>query len=144
MMTRTLIDPGREVYEKQAIVTLDQTAPGDGTYYIVLNVKAPIRLIYASMKHANTGASAANMTMRVTIDGVVMSATQTSAASGTVEYFYADPTADAGILTTTVYNAGYYEDLRGNSLEVEIMMPTGSAAGEHVYGYVQYEILRRG
>ena len=104
-----------------------------------------MRVIYLSMKHDNAANSAKTINMRVTIDGVVMTcAADATGTDNTVYYFYADPTADALLSTTTVYNAGYYEDLRGNSLKVEIVMTGAPAADDILYGYVQYEIYRRG
>jgi len=143
---RNLIIPDRFCYEKQPIATLTQPALlVQGTYYTVLDVRVPMRVIFLSMKHDNAANSAKTINMRVTIDGVVMTcAADAAGTDNTIYYFYADPTADALLSTTTVYNAGYYEDLRGNSLKVEIVMTAAPAADDILYGYVQYEIYRRG
>jgi hypothetical protein len=110
-----------------------------------LDIKAPIRGIYLSMKHDNTDNSALTINMRVTIDGVVLTcAVDAAGTDNTAYYFYADPTADALLSTTTIYNAGYYEDLRGNSLKVEVRMTGVVGAAEHLWGWVQWELYRRG
>ncbi len=135
----------RYCYEKQPLASIDQAPPVQNTWYPVLDIVQPVRVIYLSMKHDNTDSSALTINMRVTIDGVAMTAAADAAGTdNTVNYFYVDPTADALLSTTTVFNAGYYEDMVGNSLKVEVRMTGVPGTAEHLYGYVQYEILRGG
>jgi hypothetical protein len=130
-------------YEKQPIATLDQAPPVQNTWYTVLDTVKAGRLVYLSMKHDNTDNSALTINMRVTIDGVVLTAAADAAGTdNTAYYFYVDPTADALLSTTTVFNAGYYEDLRGNSIKVEVRMTGVPGTAEHLYGYVQYELWK--
>ena len=135
----------RYCYEKQPIATIDQAPPVQNTWYAVLDIEQPTRVVYLSMKHDNTDASALTINMRVTMDGVVLTcAADAAGTDNAVYYFYVDPTSDALLSTTTVFNAGYYEDMRCNSLKVEVRMTGVPGAAEHLYGYVQYEILRGG
>ena len=134
----------RWCYKKAPIATLDQAPPVQNTWYTVLDTKKYVRLIFLSMKHDNTDASALTINMRVTVDGTVYTAAVDAAGNdNTVYYFYFDPTADALLSSTTLYNAGYYEDIRGNSVKVEVRMTGVPGTAEHLYAYVQYELWRR-
>ncbi len=155
-MPRYTTYPDAECYEKQAIASLGAgvAPPVQNTWYPIklldglgadLDIKAPIRVIYFSMKHDNTDSSALTINMRVTIDGNVYTAVADAAgADNTVYYFYVDPTADALLSTTTVFNTAYYEALVGNSLKVEVRMTGVPGTAEKLYGWCQFEIMRRG
>ena len=129
-------------YVKMPIATIDQAPPVQNTWYTVLDTVIAGRLIYLSMKHDNTDSSALTINMRVTIDGVTLTAAADAAGvDNTTYYFYVDPTSDALLSTTTVFNAGYYEDVRGNSIKVEVRMTGVPGTAEHLYGYIQYEVM---
>jgi len=135
----------RYCYEKQPIGTITQAPPVQDTWYAVLDLVQPIRVIYLSMKHDNTDSSAKTINMRVTMDGVVLTAAADAAGTdNTVYYFYVDPVSDALISTTTVLNPSYYESVECNSLKVEVRQTAAPGTAESLFGYVQYEILRGG
>ena len=144
MSGASLVDlSGVQLYEKLPRATIDQAPPVKNQWYTVLDINVPFRGIYLSMKQDNTDSSAQTINMQVTIDGVVMTAAADApGADNIVNYFYIGPTADALVSTTTVFNPQYYEDVRGNSIKVEVRMTGDPGTAEHLFGYFQYELWR--
>ena len=141
-MTR-VTDNGGQIHwfpQKSAIATLDQAPPVQNTWYPVLDTTTGgVEVLYLSLKHDNTDSSALTINMRVTIDGITLTAAADAAGTdNTLYYAYLSPTADELILGTTFYNAGGYTSLKGHSVKVEVRMTGVPGTAEHLYGYVQY------
>lgn len=115
-------------FQHQADATLNQAAPVQNTWYIVLLTKAYVRLISVQVAIA---VAVETLDVRVTIDGNVLVGTQAAAVVGTQYYAYphewaTDSLAMDNSNSEIRFKAFLFE---GKNVKVEIRKTTALGAG---------------
>lgn len=128
-------------WKKPAIAKIDQVVT-DATWYEVLAETEDVRLIYIAATHDNDEDDNRSIQARAIIDGITVSSLSNSNADSTWGYFYLAPDADDLDYTTSHKPTGYYVDVRGQLIKIEMRMPSTWGTNETLRGRVQYEVWR--
>ena len=105
----------------------------------------PVRLLYVATRRTDDDADAKNLQLMVTIDGISDGGTDLGHNDNTWYYHWLYPLTDNYMsYGVNVQNVGYYEDLRGLDVRVEVRQTGAPGANAELDCRVQYEVLRRG
>lgn len=125
-------------WNKEAIAQINQAPPVQNTWYTVLDTKVDVRLIWLVLRQDNDETDNKNLEIRVTMDGVALIGT-IDAVNLTYYQAYLNLSADTLIVSGTKFNSGYYVDIRGRSVKVEIRITSVVGTNQVLRGRVQHE-----
>ena len=115
--------------------------PVQNTWYTVLDTTYNVRIKSIQLKHSNDESAAKALEIRGTIDGVSMSATGSSPASGS--WLNRGMSAVADSFPASIGNAAYYVDLTCKSAKIEVRTTSVVGTNPLLFATVQYEQLKK-
>ncbi len=123
-------------YRHQPVAVLDQAPPVQNTWYTILATTLDALLKRLTVRQDNTGATAEDLEVRITIDGDAMVATLNGRVSGTL-YGIQLKTDDTELIDGNT-NVGIESDLEGQSVLVEMRQTSDVGAGGRLRAWLHY------
>lgn len=130
----------KEHYLKQPIAVVSESPPVQNTWYVLLDTTLDVRLLSVCITQTHTEAAALMLEVRWISDGIVQS-TGVNADDDTIYHVHQDYDSDQLATNTAFRQAGYYTDVRRQSLRLEVRMTGVPGTAQTLEAWAQYETL---
>ena len=135
----SISQPYKKYAWKKQYASLDQLIVVQNTWYPILATTEDCKLKLLTIRQDNTGAAAADIEVRIIIDGATLTATLGARARGTLVPIKLK--SDENNLVDGTSNVGFYTDLEGQSVSADMRQTSAVGAGGRLRAYLHYATL---